>query len=156
MQGASEALRGALNSSLERHTGGDPAVIAAHDDVAAKGRREIESGRFYREPGSGTSPASPAAIRGANNPSVSVAPASGYPGGPAAGVGMGREGFGGGAGPAATLNPRMQADGVQSLNGTQHAQALGGPVGSSGEEGNGRVKRKGLKNVLRKGKDGLN
>ena len=48
VQGASEALRGALNASLERHTGGDEARIAAHDDVAARGRREVETGRFVR------------------------------------------------------------------------------------------------------------
>lgn len=161
-QGASEALRGALNSSIERHTGGDPAIIAAHDGVAAKGRHEVETGRFFREPTSPytstgaaaapqkTSPTSPQFIRNSNNPPASpgFAPPGTYGSGSGGGAGWGAVGGG-----QADVNPQSQAAGVQSLNSAQHAQALEGPVGGA-EENGGKVKRKGLKNVLRKSKEG--
>lgn len=165
MKGASEALRGALNSSLERHTGGDPRVIAAHDSTAAKGRREIETGRFFRERSSqsvgsaagagaanrlsGTSPTSPQFIRDANNPPApSPAPTPTMAGGsyPAVGYGTGTSG---GYGTGGGYSVPGQA---QGLNGVQQSQ--GGPVEGVGVEesgnGHGKVKRKGLKNVLKK------
>ena len=47
-KGAGEALRGAVNSNLARHTGASPAEIAAADAVTDRGRREIETGQFQR------------------------------------------------------------------------------------------------------------
>lgn len=45
-QGAGETLRGALNSSVDRRFHAPPDTVAKHDEVAASGRSEIESGRF--------------------------------------------------------------------------------------------------------------
>jgi len=126
-QDASEALRGALNSSLERHTGGDEAVIAAHDGVAARGRREIETGRFVR-PQQGAVEANGAYAGNPGSSSVAGAGGSAMPvdqSGPVGGY----------------SNPAP--DGMDNAN----ANANG--------NGNGefQVKRKGLRKKLWKGKE---
>jgi hypothetical protein len=46
-QGAGETLRGALNSNLDRRTGGSAQSIAAHNAVMERGRQEIETGQFH-------------------------------------------------------------------------------------------------------------
>jgi hypothetical protein len=56
IHGAGETLRGTINSAVARRTGAPNEVVAAHDTVAAKGRQEIETGRFYK-PRSPTNPA---------------------------------------------------------------------------------------------------
>lgn len=48
MQGAGETLRGTFNSSIDRHVGhASPERLAAHNQVLAAGRSEIETGKFY-------------------------------------------------------------------------------------------------------------
>jgi len=48
IHGAGETLRGALNTKVASLTGGTQEEIAAHNAVTERGRREIETGRFYK------------------------------------------------------------------------------------------------------------
>jgi len=50
IHGAGETLRGALNSSIARSTGGTSEEIAKHDAITQRGRQEIESGQFVKAP----------------------------------------------------------------------------------------------------------
>jgi len=45
LHGFSDAFRGTLNSSIDRRTGASPAIVAAHEQVAERGRRELEVAR---------------------------------------------------------------------------------------------------------------
>jgi hypothetical protein len=62
MQGAGEALRGALNTSVAKRTGGTAEEIAQHAAVAERGRREVETGQFQRPPAAPVAPAVPESL----------------------------------------------------------------------------------------------
>jgi len=49
IHGAGEALRGALNSELDKRTGAPPEAIAAHNAVIDRGRAEIETGKYQHQ-----------------------------------------------------------------------------------------------------------
>ncbi len=59
-QGAGETLRGTVNSAVDRQFHAPAGTVAAHEEVANAGRREIESGRLNhggtREPLEGPGP----------------------------------------------------------------------------------------------------
>lgn len=46
IQGAGETLRGTVNSAVDRRFNEQPATVAAHQQIAEQGRREIETGRL--------------------------------------------------------------------------------------------------------------
>ena len=46
IQGAGEALRGTVNSAVDRRFKASPEQVAAHNQVAQAGREEIETGRM--------------------------------------------------------------------------------------------------------------
>ena len=149
-QGASETLRGAVNSTIARHTGAPPEVIAAHEAVTAKGRAEIESGRFYKPvPNSNLAP-----LRNSTVPPT-VSPEhqgdAGYSRTPQ----------------APSSNPRWSAgnsaNGVlsqvpgESQGGVNGAPYYGGSaaVGTDREDEAGKKKKGGFRNVLRKSREPL-
>lgn len=45
MQGASETLRGTLNSAVDRHTNAPPEILAEHDRTIQNGREQMEASR---------------------------------------------------------------------------------------------------------------
>jgi hypothetical protein len=49
LQGAGEALRGVINSTVDKRLGASPETLAKHESVIDRGRAEIETGRYQHQ-----------------------------------------------------------------------------------------------------------
>lgn len=61
-QGASETLRGTLNSAVDRHTHAPPEILAEHDRTIQNGREQMEASRVMENRGSQAAPQPPKGI----------------------------------------------------------------------------------------------
>jgi len=49
IHGAGEALRGVINSTVDKRLGASPETLAKHESVIDRGRAEIETGRYQHQ-----------------------------------------------------------------------------------------------------------